>query len=182
MEEDFEDDKKDTKSKVKQNTETIKFVEPTVNYVHMTNETIMNEMNNYVKNIIKAAGKRKEWVNKLFARTSNNNQAIDLFKTLIYLYNTKQPKPNFETLIDDVCPDKVNTTFYPKVYDTLIEKEKLEIMNMERPVKVEEGIYKCKKCQSKKTHSYSVQLRRSDEPPTIFISCLNPVCRYEWRE
>jgi len=44
---------------------------------------------------------------------------------------------------------------------------------------VEEGIYQCK-CGSKKTRSYSLQLRRSDEPSTTFISCL--ICGNKWKQ
>lgn len=45
---------------------------------------------------------------------------------------------------------------------------------------VEEGIYECGKCKSRKTKHYSLQLRRSDEPSTIFITCLS--CGEKWKQ
>ena len=42
-----------------------------------------------------------------------------------------------------------------------------------------EGIFKCKKCHSKKTTYYSLQTRSADEPMTNFITCL--VCQNRWK-
>ena len=42
-----------------------------------------------------------------------------------------------------------------------------------------EGIFQCRKCQSKKTTYYSLQTRSADEPMTNFITCL--VCGYRWK-
>ena len=44
---------------------------------------------------------------------------------------------------------------------------------------IEEGLFKCPKCKSKKTTYYSVQLRSSDEPMTNFITCTS--CKNRWK-
>ena len=44
---------------------------------------------------------------------------------------------------------------------------------------IEEGLFKCPKCKSKRTTYYSVQLRSSDEPMTNFITCVN--CKNRWK-
>lgn len=43
----------------------------------------------------------------------------------------------------------------------------------------EEGMFKCKKCQSAKTTYYSIQTRSADEPMTNFITCGN--CGNRWK-
>ena len=44
---------------------------------------------------------------------------------------------------------------------------------LENPPEVEEGVMECKRCQSKRTFSFSKQTRRSDESATVFIRCSN---------
>jgi DNA-directed RNA polymerase subunit M/transcription elongation factor TFIIS len=53
------------------------------------------------------------------------------------------------------------------------------IMN---PIEVEEGVLECKKCGSKRVHSYTKQTRSADEPATTFAECVNPKCRQRWTE
>tara|TARA_B100001996_G_C18572763_1_gene559083 strand:+ start:234 stop:668 length:435 start_codon:yes stop_codon:yes gene_type:complete len=44
---------------------------------------------------------------------------------------------------------------------------------------VEEGLFVCNKCGSKKTTYYSLQTRSADEPMTNFITCVS--CKNRWR-
>lgn len=44
---------------------------------------------------------------------------------------------------------------------------------------VEDGIFQCKKCKSRKTTYYSLQTRSSDEPMTNFITCIE--CKNRWK-
>lgn len=41
------------------------------------------------------------------------------------------------------------------------------------PPEVEEGVIECRKCNSKKTFSFSKQTRRADESATVFVRCAN---------
>lgn len=42
-------------------------------------------------------------------------------------------------------------------------------------------LFKCGKCKLRKTSYYEMQIRSADESATIFITCLNPRCKNEWR-
>lgn len=44
---------------------------------------------------------------------------------------------------------------------------------------IEEGLFKCGKCGSKKTTYYSMQTRSADEPMTNFITCVS--CKHRWK-
>lgn len=43
---------------------------------------------------------------------------------------------------------------------------------------VEDGMFECKKCKSKKILTMSKQVRRADEPTTVFAKCSH--CKYSW--
>ena len=44
---------------------------------------------------------------------------------------------------------------------------------------IQEGIFKCRKCSSRKTTYYSLQTRSADEPMTNFITCID--CGNRWK-
>ena len=44
---------------------------------------------------------------------------------------------------------------------------------------IEEGIFQCYKCKSRKTTYYSLQTRSADEPMTNFITCME--CKNRWK-
>jgi DNA-directed RNA polymerase subunit M/transcription elongation factor TFIIS len=111
-----------------------------------------------------------------------NNQLTDLYNRISkHVKSTLSSKDRDKNKIDlyvilEMCKPK----FELFLYDEFEEQERREISNMEEPPSVEEGLFTCRKCNSKKTQSYSVQLRRSDEPATIFIQCMK--CGSNWRE
>lgn len=47
------------------------------------------------------------------------------------------------------------------------------------PANVEDGVFTCKMCGSKKTTYYSLQTRSADEPMTNFITCV--MCKHRWK-
>ena len=47
------------------------------------------------------------------------------------------------------------------------------------PEDVEDGLFQCKKCMSRKTTYYSLQTRSADEPMTNFITCV--LCKNRWK-
>jgi DNA-directed RNA polymerase subunit M/transcription elongation factor TFIIS len=51
---------------------------------------------------------------------------------------------------------------------------------IENPIDIQEGIFQCVKCNSKRTYSYSKQTRSSDEPLSVFVTCAQ--CDHKWRE
>jgi DNA-directed RNA polymerase subunit M/transcription elongation factor TFIIS len=66
-------------------------------------------------------------------------------------------------------------------YEEYREDIKKELKKSQLPVEVLEGLFPCPKCKGKNTRHYSVQTRRSDEPPTIFLDCQNKFCLHKWR-
>ena len=43
----------------------------------------------------------------------------------------------------------------------------------------ETDMFKCGKCQKRKTSYYQMQTRSADEPMTTFVTCLN--CDHRWK-
>jgi len=66
------------------------------------------------------------------------------------------------------------------VYNDLKLEEDLTYALIENPehLKVEEGMYKCRKCGSKRIHHYSMQTRGGDESTTVFFTCVK--CGKKW--
>ena len=61
----------------------------------------------------------------------------------------------------EICPEK----WTPQIF--------------EEGSSVEDGIFQCKNCNSRKTTYYSVQTRSADEPMTNFITCVQ--CGNRWK-
>lgn len=57
-----------------------------------------------------------------------------------------------------------------------IPQKETEEINEEE---IQDGIFQCRKCGSKKTTYYSLQTRSADEPMTNFITCIN--CKNRWK-
>jgi DNA-directed RNA polymerase subunit M/transcription elongation factor TFIIS len=91
-----------------------------------------------------------------------------------------------EELVDAVydicCVQKNEWGFASSSFEEAKLTEEKEIAKLLTPLEVVEGIYVCPKCKNTKTQHYSVQLRRADEPPTVFIHCVNDHCKFKWRE
>ena len=58
-------------------------------------------------------------------------------------------------------------------------KEYKQFKYLTEPLQVCEGIHSCSKCKSKKTYSYQLQTRSSDEPMTNFVTCAE--CGNKWK-
>ena len=57
------------------------------------------------------------------------------------------------------------------------QDEKDEFLN--NPIQVEEGVNQCERCGSKKTFSYTKQMRCADEGTTVFCICVQ--CSHKWK-
>lgn len=68
---------------------------------------------------------------------------------------------------------------YAKTLSDYVKRE-LEIEEQKAKFDEEyEGIFKCKKCNSKKTTYYQLQTRSADEPMTTYVTCLE--CNNHWK-
>lgn len=68
------------------------------------------------------------------------------------------------------------------MYDEYHSKTKERDEYLLNPIKVEEGLFTCDNCGSKRTYSFAKQTRGGDEKTTIFVSCANlHDCGKQWR-
>ena len=134
-------------------------------------EEIIDTLNSFV-----CIEKAKKLENILFKYSFNEEHYLYLTK---FILGYIEEKPLKEIALD-VINNKThfNNSLYDKDRDEIFK----EISKIKTPIEIVEGIFQCPKCGSKKTNHYSVQLRRSDEPPTIFISCTDKTCKFKWRK
>ena len=111
----------------------------------------------------------------------NKFKYIETFRNIIdYLINIKTEKNlKLSDILNLVKNNKIN--FSADFYEPYRQEIKKELKKSQLSVEVIEGLFECPKCKCKETESYSVQLRRADEPPTVFIECINKRCKHKWR-
>lgn len=70
---------------------------------------------------------------------------------------------------------------YPELWKELIERKEAseEFMYLKKH-EVETTIFKCEKCKERRCTYYQMQKRKSDEPMTTFITCVN--CGNKWQQ
>jgi transcription elongation factor S-II len=111
-------------------------------------------------------------------------------RVLEILHNIKDDKnEEFRQKIvnGEISPEELSTMDENDMVNKSKRKEiQLKINNKinslredSQKITVEEGIYKCSKCGSRKTTQYEMQTRSADEPMTIFITCVT--CGNSWR-
>lgn len=114
-------------------------------------------------------------IEKCIYEISNNKEKY--IYNIIYFYGML--KNNEISLMDLYKELKDNIINYKSiVYNNEKEKILYEVNLLKEPIKVVEGLYCCDKCGDKKTYNYSIQTRRADEPPTVFIHCTNKSCKF----
>jgi len=79
--------------------------------------------------------------------------------------------------VQKVVREKLSTEI--ATYHKKQRKKKFDHDSSSSSDAVSEGIFKCRKCGSRQTTYYSVQIRSQDEPATNFITCLN--CENRWK-
>jgi DNA-directed RNA polymerase subunit M/transcription elongation factor TFIIS len=71
-----------------------------------------------------------------------------------------------------------NIGWYSKSFDDIRNNIDERDNFLIKPFELVEGVLECKKCGSKKTYSYTKQMRGGDEATTVFAVCGN--CRSTW--
>jgi DNA-directed RNA polymerase subunit M/transcription elongation factor TFIIS len=70
---------------------------------------------------------------------------------------------------------------YPEYWQPMLEEQmKRENTMLEGDKEGGSDMFKCKKCKKARVKYYELQTRSSDEPMSIFVTCLN--CGHNWRE
>jgi len=65
---------------------------------------------------------------------------------------------------------------YKQLHDQILEQNDF----IKNPFEVEEGLFQCKNCGSKKVFSFSKQDRGSDEGTSVYAQCFK--CKAKWRQ
>ena len=111
-----------------------------------------------------------------FAETKDIQRDWDT-EEFVHLYKLKSLNINNRLktgLIDTIVPKTIAFLTPQELYPSFYAHTK-ELS----PEDVEDGLFQCKKCMSKKTTYYSLQTRSADEPMTNFITCV--VCKNRWK-
>lgn len=143
---------------------------------------LRHETNEFLVNYVKQKANRKTAEQEIYNLAYNKNTKIldkDLYIRLLTSFVTEISQYGLKSAYDSL----VNNTLIwdHAIFKNIKEYEDKEVAKRLKPVEIKEGIYECPKCKGKKTQSYEVQLRRADEPATVFIECVNPKCRYKWK-
>lgn len=111
---------------------------------------------------------------------STNNPECDkesIYKEIIYqIIGDFVTKKNIKDVLQSIKENKIrwDHSCFEKIKFRQNEQDDF-IVN---PFEVEEGALECKKCGSKRTFSYSKQVRSCDEPMTTFAQCIS--CKAKW--
>jgi DNA-directed RNA polymerase subunit M/transcription elongation factor TFIIS len=88
---------------------------------------------------------------------------------------------------DDITPEKIvigdDKDLFEERWKTLRDEHKRLIEHNSEALKnvPTTDIYKCFKCGNRKCTYVEQQIRSLDEPHTIFVRCMNPVCGNTWK-
>jgi len=69
--------------------------------------------------------------------------------------------------------------YTPCLVEEMIREDQ-ELEYLTNPPTIQEGIFECKKCSSKRVLSFSKQTRRGDESTSVFALC--DTCKHQWKE
>lgn len=119
----------------------------------------------------------KKWDNSYFVQIY-----IDRLKS-VYI-NLKNEKLIEDLKSGEIKPHIIafmtHQEMKPKKWEALIiEKTKRDKNKFESKIEASTDTFTCSKCRSKKCTYYAQQVRSSDEPMTLFVTCLN--CDKKWK-
>lgn len=118
----------------------------------------------------------------IYENSKNKDEYFRMLKYLLGAIVSSDMSINknikLNNIINDIVSKKIDFD-KDNIFKNNDQEFRLEINKLLTPINVVEGI-QCKRCKSKNTISTERQTRRADEPPTLFVKCLN--CGYEWRD
>ena len=99
------------------------------------------------------------------------------YKSIIYdVIGDIISKRNLKDILKSVKDMKIG--WEHSCFENIKFRQKEQDEFIVNPFQVEEGALECKKCGSKRTFSYSKQVRSCDEPMTTFAQCI--ACKSKW--
>ncbi len=136
----------------------------------LSHEELRENMTKYMKKYINNA---EEYEEQFWELAGTEKEYV--YKCYNFIWACKRLEPEYAI-------EYTFSMYESNLFDECEQNELKEIEKIKNPVKVVEGAYTCVKCKQSKTNSFSKQTRRADEPPTIFIFCMNKDCNHQWRE
>jgi len=120
----------------------------------------------------------KKWENKNFTQIY-----IDRMRSIFI--NLKNPEFRNKVLSHEILPRQVGFLSHPEMcperWQALMEQQmKLDENRGKIKVTASTELFTCRKCRSKRCTYYELQTRSSDEPTSIFVSCLE--CNSKWKQ
>lgn len=102
------------------------------------------------------------------------------YNTVIYetIGNLLDPEISLEEIVNNIKTDKV--LWKNDVFTDIHLKIKEQNDFIQNPFEVEEGVFQCKICGSRRVYSYSRQDRSCDEGTSVYAQCV--ACKAQWRE
>lgn len=133
------------------------------------------------------------------AQSRNLKQDFDIinFKRLyvnkllsLYVNLNKKSYVNNQNLLSRIKKGNIDVTkiawmkpqeLFPEKWKELIERKEAseEFMYLKKH-EIETNIFKCDKCKERRCTYYQAQKKKSDEPMTTFITCMN--CGNKWQQ
>ena len=100
---------------------------------------------------------------------------IYILKTNQTLYRLRGSKSIQDDINNKVIdPSTIVGVHFEEFYPNMNKQYEVE-----ETITQEDGMFKCRKCNSMKTTYYSLQTRSSDEPMTCFVTCTD--CKNRWK-
>ena len=100
-----------------------------------------------------------------------------MYKAIIYqIIGDILAKKKLSNILEDIKQSKIGWDH--RSFESVKFRQNEQDEFILNPFEVEEGALECKKCGSKKTFSYSKQVRSADEPMTTFAQCIS--CKAKW--
>lgn len=133
------------------------------------------EADSFLKHYISKKENRNTVIQEIKQKSGENKE---LFMQILLDFTMECTGKGLKHAFEELANDKFG--WEHPIFETIKSSEEKEINKRLKPIIIEEGIYTCKKCGGKRTQSYEVQLRRADEPATVFVECVNPKCKNKW--
>ena len=136
-----------------------------------------------VKRFSKKFGERIEKKIKIKIDESYTNRVLEILHNIKDDKNTEFKQNIFDGKIspDELCSMDENNMINQSKKKAILEKinDKINSLKLDWDIILEDGVYTCPKCQSKKTYQMEKQMRSADEDTTVIISCAK--CRKSWK-
>jgi transcription elongation factor S-II len=119
----------------------------------------------------------KKWDNSIFVQLY-----IDRLRSV--MINLKKTDLITKIKLNIIKPQDIafmsHQEYNPEIWREKIEqKQKRDASKLNDNIEASTDVYVCRKCKSRKCTYEAVQIRASDEPMTIFVTCLN--CGKNWK-